>query len=153
MKNKSGRYWVTLKGCHLSTLKVERINGNYRVLPLLRWLPGARRRRQTTLMRILKRSMHHAFIASRVFKHECFVCVHVSLFASFQCLLAGDFFSPSQSPFPSCAPSQRCPHRHSTTSAIAPSRICATSILAPAGASTVQHSDTASLLLLDFTRS
>ena len=24
MKNKSGRYWVTLKGCHLSTLKVER---------------------------------------------------------------------------------------------------------------------------------
>jgi hypothetical protein len=25
MKNKSGRYWVTLKGCHLSTLKVERI--------------------------------------------------------------------------------------------------------------------------------
>ena len=30
MKNKSGRYWVTLKGCHLSTLKVERIMHSYR---------------------------------------------------------------------------------------------------------------------------
>ena len=31
MKNKSGRYWVTLKGCHLSTLKVERTSESSRV--------------------------------------------------------------------------------------------------------------------------